>query len=115
MTEPKPTYTNFVNTNEIRDMVGQSPVTHFDDCWKYHPSCLVTRLCDEIDELRQEKNAICMQRDKLCERVNWFGHDNEELENNVMLKHDQIEALKQERTALLLQRDEMLKKIGELK
>jgi hypothetical protein len=70
MTEPRPTYTTFINTTEIRDMVGQSPVTHFDDCWKYHPACMVHRLCDEIDSLRQEKNAICMQRDKALIRVN---------------------------------------------
>ena len=69
MTEPRPTYTNFVNTNEIRDMVGQSPVTHFDDCWKYHPSCLVTRLCDEIEALKQERTALLLQRDEMLKKI----------------------------------------------
>lgn len=70
MSEPRPTYTNFVNTTELRNRVGNTIGTHFEGCWEYHPSCMVLRLLDEIDALRQEKNAICMQRDKLCERVN---------------------------------------------
>ena len=90
MTEPRPTYTNFVNTNEIRDMVGKSPITHYQDCWKYHPACMVLRLCDEIDALRHEKNALCIQRDEMLVKIAGLENDNEFLENNVMLTHDQI-------------------------
>jgi hypothetical protein len=60
---------DFINTNEIRDLAGQSPVTHFEDCWKYHPACMVHRLCDEIDSLRQERTALLLQRDEMLKRI----------------------------------------------
>ena len=60
---------NFINTNEIRDLVGDRQRTHFEDCWKYHPACMVHRLCDEIDALRQERTMLLLQRDEMLKRI----------------------------------------------
>ena len=69
MTKPKPTY-DVINTNEIRDLVGDRQRTHFEDCWKYHPACMVHKLCDEIDNLRTARTALSIHRDLLLTKVN---------------------------------------------
>lgn len=85
-----------LSTKELRERIGKEHGTHYEGCWQDHPSCMVLRLCDEIDDLRSEKNAIAINRDMALIKISWLEKDNESLENNVMMKHDEIERLKKE-------------------
>ena len=71
MTEPHPTYYT-IDTKDILQRMeyrNNRIGTHFDGCWKYHPDCLVARLCNEIDHLRQERTALLLQRDEMLTKV----------------------------------------------
>ena len=71
MTEPKATY-DVIDTKDIlsrmtlhNNVIG----THYDGCWQYHPECLIVRLCNEIDQLRQERTMLLLQRDEMLKRI----------------------------------------------
>ena len=71
MTETKPTYDS-IDTKDILQRVeyrSNRIGTHFEGCWQYHPDCLVVRLCNEIDHLRQERTALLLQRDEMLKRI----------------------------------------------
>jgi len=69
--------TGLINTKMIRHdyeffcHLGQ----HWEGCWQAHSDCLIIKMCDEIDQLRQERTMLLLQRDEMLKRMK-RGSDN---------------------------------------